>query len=298
VLGDLYERYTSPRQYLLDAVCTVPLVVFSRIRRTTDLRVLLMEASVLYLSFLAAARYMDSGFLSDPRGMFRLAIPPAAVLVALMLGDAYADPRKPSAVKPIRGTALALGFALFFQALLSVGNRELALPFWILLSGGGASLLLVSALRLLFPPVADGPQSASGPAFWQEPWSELMNPRQMTLIFRTRLTYSEFLQEVDAGDLAGVTITTGDSGASQADCRLKNGAIVRTVLPADYRDALAAMQQKLVNIEIEEPSSRRLLIRATPFLTLLAVWFLLMFGMKNPPRWWGPTGARQSEPRA
>ncbi len=183
VLGDLYERYTSPRQYLLDAVCAVPLVVFSRIRRTTDLRVLLMEASVLYLSFLAAARYMDSGFLSDPRGMFRLAIPPAAVLVALMLGDAYADPRKPSAVKPIRGTALAVGFALFLQALLSMGNRELALPFWILLSGGGASLLLVSALRLLFPPVADVPQSASGPAFWQEPWSELMNPRQKTLIF-------------------------------------------------------------------------------------------------------------------
>jgi hypothetical protein len=181
VLGDLYERYASPRQYLMDVVCTVPLVIMSRIRRTMDLRMVLMEASVLYLAFLAAARYMDmdAGFPADPRGMFRLAIPPAAALVALILGDAYADPRKPSALQPIRGTALAVGFAFFSQALLSVGNRELSLPLWIMLSGGGVGLLLVSALRMLFP-VADEPRPANGPALWQEPAAEPLKPGLVT----------------------------------------------------------------------------------------------------------------------
>ena len=44
VLGDLHERYTSPRQYLVDALLAVPLVIASRIRRTTDPDVFLMEA--------------------------------------------------------------------------------------------------------------------------------------------------------------------------------------------------------------------------------------------------------------
>jgi hypothetical protein len=44
VLGDLYQRYAGPRQYLLDALRAVPLVIASRVRRTTDPAVLLIEA--------------------------------------------------------------------------------------------------------------------------------------------------------------------------------------------------------------------------------------------------------------
>ena len=37
VVGDLWERYTSPRHYALDAVRTIPAVVASQIRRTARL---------------------------------------------------------------------------------------------------------------------------------------------------------------------------------------------------------------------------------------------------------------------
>ena len=97
VLGDLYERYKSPGQYLAEALCTVPLVILSRIRRTTDPQVFLMEAFALYLSFLAAT-WQSGGmpFLHEKRGFLRLAIPVAVALAALMLGDAYAPPGKRS----------------------------------------------------------------------------------------------------------------------------------------------------------------------------------------------------------
>ena len=36
VLGDLWERYTSPRQYVIDALRTLPFVICSQMRRTFD----------------------------------------------------------------------------------------------------------------------------------------------------------------------------------------------------------------------------------------------------------------------
>ena len=53
-----------------------------------------------------------------------------------------------------------------------------------------------------------------------------------------------------------------NSSAIQANCRLKDGNAVRIVLPSDYRDAMVAMQEKLVNVEI-----RDLLVCITPRLT-------------------------------
>ena len=35
VLGDLFERYTSSGQYILEALLVVPMVIASRIRRNT-----------------------------------------------------------------------------------------------------------------------------------------------------------------------------------------------------------------------------------------------------------------------
>jgi len=36
VLGEMRERNGSSAQYLIEATCTVPSVIYSRIRRTTD----------------------------------------------------------------------------------------------------------------------------------------------------------------------------------------------------------------------------------------------------------------------
>ena len=38
VMGDLNERYTSPLQYVAEAIRTVPFVLWSHIRRSFDLR--------------------------------------------------------------------------------------------------------------------------------------------------------------------------------------------------------------------------------------------------------------------
>jgi hypothetical protein len=54
IVGDLHERYRSPLQYVWEVVRAVPLVIASRIRRTADPHVLLIQALALYLSFLVA----------------------------------------------------------------------------------------------------------------------------------------------------------------------------------------------------------------------------------------------------
>jgi hypothetical protein len=48
VLGDLYERFTSPRQYFLDAIQAVPLVVVSQILRTSTIRLRAAEFGAVY----------------------------------------------------------------------------------------------------------------------------------------------------------------------------------------------------------------------------------------------------------
>ena len=86
VLGDLHERYISSGQYGLDAVRTIPLVIISRIRRTADPQVLLMQAFALYASFLGAAWLKDRTFLSDQWGLLRLAIPAGMAMLGLDTG--------------------------------------------------------------------------------------------------------------------------------------------------------------------------------------------------------------------
>jgi hypothetical protein len=166
VLGDLHERYAGLPHYLADVLSTVPLVILSRIRRTTDFQVLLMEAFVLFLSFWGAAKFGDSAFLNDRLGLLRVAIPAATALLGLMLEDAYARPGRRWPMKALRAPIFGLGMALLAQATLAAGDPELTLPRFILWCGAATSLLLTCAIRMLFPPLADRPQGASGPAFW------------------------------------------------------------------------------------------------------------------------------------
>jgi cell division protease FtsH len=96
-------------------------------------------------------------------------------------------------------------------------------------------------------------------------------------------SYSQFLQEVRSGKVDAVTIV--GSNAIPARYRLKDGTTVRTVLPSDYRDALAAMQDGSVDIDIQESpwGSLRLLVNAIPFFVLLVVWFVLVNRLKGRP---------------
>lgn len=167
VLGDLQESCASSRQYVGEAVRVLPMVIFSRIRRTVDPQVLLMQAIPLYLSFLAAAWYEGKTFLFQGSGLLRLAIPAAWVLFGLMIDNAYAVPGKRSLFKRMmRGLVLGLGFSYLSQLALSFGDRALVLPPWVLFAGSVAGLLFSTAVSFLFPPVTDLRAGAGGPASW------------------------------------------------------------------------------------------------------------------------------------
>lgn len=103
---------------------------------------------------------------------------------------------------------------------------------------------------------------------------------------QTRITYSQFLQQVRAGQVAGVIIVPAKAGAVHVICRLKGDKSVQTTLPSDYRDALAAMQEKQVNIEIRESYAERLwpLLNAMPFILLLAFWIFMVRRLQNGPK--------------
>jgi hypothetical protein len=166
VLGDLQERYRSPRQYGLEALRTVPMVILSRIRRTADPQVLLMQAFALYISFLGAAWFKDPGLLRDQWGLMRLAIPAGIALLGMVTEDAYTTPGPRSHLSLVRGPILGLGCALASQGLFWAGNPDLAVPRLILFYGCAMSLLLTSMIRMSFPPATDRLQAVNAPASW------------------------------------------------------------------------------------------------------------------------------------
>ena len=113
----------------------------------------------------------------------------------------------------------------------------------------------------------------------------------------TTYTYSQFLDQVHGGQVASVIVIGSNTGAVEATCRLKDGKAARTVLPSDYRDALVAMQEKLVNIEIKDSSSGPLpsLKKTTPFFLLLGIWIYFTLG-KFPNAPW--RGYREVKPKS
>ncbi len=161
VLGDLHERYASPRQYGSDALRIIPLIVIARIRRTADPQLLLIQAFALYASFLAAAWLQDGPLLSERWGLARLAIPASMALLGFILEGAYANPTRRSPPSFVRGPLLGVATALLSQCALWAGNPALSLPPLVALYGCGMSLLLSSAIRMLFPPVIHRLQGAA-----------------------------------------------------------------------------------------------------------------------------------------
>lgn len=162
VLGDLREKNDGVQLFIYDALRTIPLVIVSRIRRTTDSVVLLMEAFCCYVSFLAVALVAQPAMIGSREGLLRLAIPGAIALFALVIADAYANPRKKSVLRPVLAVALA------FACVFLVHVIRPLLPPMLLAVGSGMSMMLLLAMRMLFPPLADRPQQVQGPAFWQK----------------------------------------------------------------------------------------------------------------------------------
>jgi hypothetical protein len=157
VLGDLQERCASSWGYFKDALIAIPCVIASRIRRVVDAPVLLLQAMVVYLSFLIAAWIVDGAVPADEWGFWRLTIPTGAILIGMVLAEVYAKPGVLSRWQPMRGPLLGAGLAFV---------SRIAVPFQIVLYGAALSLILASTTNLLFPSVTLRPQGANVPALW------------------------------------------------------------------------------------------------------------------------------------
>ncbi len=152
VLGDLHERFTSRRQYLIEGIAVLGPVVVSRMRRTTDIQVFVMEAFALYLSFSTVAWYLGQRtFLYDHAGFARVAVPTVITVIGLLLCNAYSDPSRVSFVKAMLHSAGSISFGFLGQSLLFDTWPSLAVPFPIMLYGSIIGFALVCPLRVLFP---------------------------------------------------------------------------------------------------------------------------------------------------
>jgi hypothetical protein len=181
IIGDLHERFKSRRQYALDALRTVPLVIVSRMRRTVDLQIVVIQAFALYASFLAAAQFGDPAMLREQWGLLRLAIPAAMVVAGLILNDTYTTPRPQPTLSLARGPVLGLLMVLVSQGLFHITSPILALHGWIVFYGCAISLLLSSAIRAIFPPITQHIRSPNAPAFWLKRAGESEgDPQRMT----------------------------------------------------------------------------------------------------------------------
>jgi hypothetical protein len=163
VLGDLRERCGA--RMVGEAVRVIPFVIASRIRRTADAVIVVMEALMLFASFVLAAVWLDRGLLFAPSGFACLEIPVAIILITVIFADAYANPKKRSPLRPM--------LAPFFGLALAVAVPALPKP--VMIWGGMVGAILVATLRFLFPPIADRPQAARIPAHWQKLEMETMN---------------------------------------------------------------------------------------------------------------------------
>ena len=115
-----------------------------------------------FIRALAAYEREPDAVTATEEGLLRLAVPGAIALAVLVVADAYANPRKKSVLRPV--LAVALAFACVFLVHLV----HALLPSMLLAMGSGMSIMLLLALRMLFPPLADRPQQAQGPAFWEK----------------------------------------------------------------------------------------------------------------------------------
>ena len=121
----------------------------------------MMEALLIYASYLAAAWYTDRTLLADEWGFFRLAVPPVLAVAFMMVEDAWS--RVKERLAPRLTGEVAMGTLFAFLVMVR------RLPDTLNLIGASASLLLVSAVRILFRPQIDRPEAATGPADWDEP---------------------------------------------------------------------------------------------------------------------------------
>ncbi len=104
--------------------------------------------------------------------------------------------------------------------------------------------------------------------------------RQGTTRPERQLTFSEFVQAVEAEKVKEVAITGIEVRGKFKD----ENVSLRTLIPANYPNVYDLLRAKGVNVEIRESSSGNwvsVLVNAIPFVLLLAFWIFMMRQMQS-----------------
>ena len=140
VIGDLWERYRTPRSFLLDAIRTVPFIVGSQIRRTSMSGSVLIHAFVLVVAFAAGAGSLNAAVA-----------PVAAALLGFVLRDAYKSTVSVSPRQVFRDIAVVAGFVAASQIVVALVSPGLLLLSFRALVGGAVAFGMIFCLRLQNP---------------------------------------------------------------------------------------------------------------------------------------------------
>ena len=99
------------------------------------------------------------------------------------------------------------------------------------------------------------------------------------------LNFTRFLTEVEAGNVAEVTIIGTSNAPPEIRGKFKNeGQAFKTIAPANYPDMIKQLREKNVVIQVKEASSGSwitLLVQASPFLLLIGFWIFMMRQMQS-----------------
>jgi sugar transferase (PEP-CTERM system associated) len=121
---------------------------------TSVVMLLLSEAALIFGCYLAAAYILaevPSVFLWDERGLVRISIASAFVLVGLYFNDLYSKFRIRSTTQLVQMTCFVLGISFLGQSLLDYMRLpDFALPKWVMIYGSLFLLVAQPAYRIFY----------------------------------------------------------------------------------------------------------------------------------------------------
>jgi hypothetical protein len=149
VLGDLWERYASPQQYVADALRTLPFVLGSQIRRTVNPAMLAIQTLMVF-GVVGGLRPTPDG--AELPAWLHALIPAAAAAFALILRDAYRTqaPRTPWQ-HALADAAVVAASVLVAQGVLAAAALDAALTFGAAIGRGSVAFAIVLLGRAGMP---------------------------------------------------------------------------------------------------------------------------------------------------
>jgi sugar transferase (PEP-CTERM system associated) len=118
------------------------------------LTLLVSELILVFSCFVAACLFVlevDTWvFLLHDGGIGRILIVVASVLIGLYFHDLYEQIRVRSRMLLVQQLCQIIGIAFLAQALLSYFSHDLMVPRWVMMLGGGLSLVVLLAWRLFY----------------------------------------------------------------------------------------------------------------------------------------------------